>query len=96
MFIFPSAAAAVAMEGNCEGMVGAGLFFNSAQQLNSTMGSNLDGMNGAVRSFILGLSIVTRSLVVGGSFLVGAAAAVALSLNARLPAARRLRLEPLT
>jgi len=54
MFIVPSAAAAVAMEGNCEGMVGAGPF-NSAQQLNSTMGSNLDGMNGAVRSSILWL-----------------------------------------
>ena len=76
-------------------MAGAGRPFNNTQQVNRTMGSNLEGMNCAGRSFMLGLSIGTLSLMVGGSFLLGAAADVALSSNARLPAVRRFRPEPL-
>ena len=60
-----------------------------------TMESNLEGMDGAGRSFRAGLSIVTFSWMVSGSFLLGASAALALSLNARSPAARRGRPEPL-
>ncbi len=59
------------------------------------MESNFKGMDGAGRPFMVGLSIVTLSLMVGGSFRLGAAAAMTLSWNARSPAARRLMPEPL-